>query len=241
MFLLLKACTCVAYFMPNRLMHYRIFQKHIVYSVHMCLSIMCIPITDQYALREYVIYRCSLITLFVCMHLLHLCYSQLIKALVAAFKKCTLPQQHSASDTPAAVTTTTVTTTTTTATSTTTTTTTTVGRGSGNDVRGSVDTHDISGSSNGIYSTTTQHGDADAPEIKVKLEKAKVHLTYHIIYTCMFQTVTRQLCIVTHTASAVHQYLYEAAAAAALQRLCSLHLRTVVSKFNHICHVCTAL
>jgi hypothetical protein len=87
-------------------------------------------------------------------------------------------QQLSASDTPATVTTTTATTTTTTATSTTTTTTTTVAGGSGNDVSSSVESQD-SGSSNGIGRAITQHGSADAPEIKVKLEKAKVHLTYH--------------------------------------------------------------
>jgi hypothetical protein len=102
--------------------------------------------------------------------------TQLIEALVSAFKKCTLPQQ-SASDAPATVTTTTVTTTTTaTAASTTTTTSTTVSTDA--DASTSIDALS-SGSNSGTDSISVQRGSTDAPEIKVKLEKAKVCVVFY--------------------------------------------------------------
>ena len=99
------------------------------------------------------------------------CFSQLIEAIAAAFKKCTLAKRTDHTPAPA-TTTTTVTTTTTTAASTTTTTTTTV---SSDTAAASTDVATKSDSGNGVSGTSTQHN-ADAPDIKVKLDKAKVCL-----------------------------------------------------------------
>jgi hypothetical protein len=103
--------------------------------------------------------------------------TQLIEALVSAFNKCTVPQQQSASTKPATVTTTTVTTTTTaSAASTTTTTSTTVST----DADASTGIHTLSSGSNSVTdSTSVQRGSPDAPEIKVKLEKAKVCVVFY--------------------------------------------------------------
>jgi hypothetical protein len=101
-------------------------------------------------------------------------FSQLIEALVAAFKCCTL-SQRTGNDLPPTPTTANIVTTTTTTFS------------FDTDASTDVDRQSTDNSS-GISGTSTQYGD-DAPVIKVKLEKAKVCVTFYCSTLYTFQYV----------------------------------------------------